>query len=402
MDNTAQATAEVNAQLRRDFSALEPAIGNVIRREFGDARISVGLLSLTRSVTKPDEVLPETYTEVQTAAVYSSDSLRFPRFNLLPENIAFKLITKAAQLVLRVGNFGKVDFSSHPDFARLYRVHALDPEGTRWHFDDRVLALLAGRPGLNISASNGSLLLYRAGTEIPRDGLQAFANQAVEVFRAFEAAARRPGAARPTGTPKTDQELLAKQMSGFFGEIKILPAVTLAEAIAFIQQPPPRAMTPGIERYYKERASPIAAIFGGVTALAGVLFLLVGGSQVPWYAQILLVFLFLGGGSTLIWGLVARLRARRLLLHGRAGSARIETMQNFDSRVDGTTMTRLELQVEADGAVHRATCLLPAAAADRLKAVAAEKRSVPVLYSAGNPGRVLIADELVQTRDMSL
>ena len=95
------------------------------------------------------------------------------------------------------------------------------------------------------------------------------------------------------------------------------------------------------------------------------------------------------------------LRARHFLRHGRTGSARIETVQTSESRVDGTTSTRLDLLVDVNGAVHRATCVLPAAAADRLKAVAATKRPIPVLYSAGNPSRVLVAEALVQERDIS-
>jgi hypothetical protein len=365
-------------------------------RRSGEARVAVGTLILTRRVTRPDEVLPDEYRYSQTAAIYRGDVLRFPTFNLQPSNAAGKLLVTAARTMLRLGDFGMIDFPSHAEFASRYRVHAWDAERTRWLLEDRLLAHLAGRPGLSISASNGTLLLYRTGEEIPRERWQAFADEAVEIFRLFEAAARRPSAFNDPMQPRpTDQEFFAKQMAGSGLGLKALPGVTLAEAAAFIQQPPPRAITPGIARYWKEQASPIAAIFGSVIAIGSVFFLLVGGSQVPWYAQVLLVLLFIGGGSTLIWGLVASLRARHLLQHGRTGSARIETVQTFDSRVDGSTRTRLDLQVEADGVLHRATCFLPAAAADRLKAMAAEKRPMPVLYSPGNPRRVLVAEALV-------
>ena len=399
MDSSPQTNAEVNAGLQRDFPVLEPVIGNVVRRDFGESRIAVGLLAITRSRRTPDSALPETHTWIQTAAVYSSDTLRFPRFDQRPENIVFKLLEMAARLILRTGNFGGINFTTHSEFSRRYRVQSFDAERTRWLFDERVLAHLASRPGLSIAAANGSLLLYRAGEELPADRLEAFFNEAVEVFRVFEAAARRPSASRAAaGTPETDAELFHKQLSAATGISRKFPAVTLADADAFLQLPPPRVFSPGIARYCKERVSPLVLIFGGVFAITSALFLMVGRDQVPWYVEILLFFFFVGGVSMPLWAFIARLRIQQLLRHGRTGIALIEAIQTSDSPIDGATRTRLDLQVEANGTVHRATCLVPGAAVDRLQADAAAKRPIAVIYSTANPARALVAEALVMAQ----
>lgn len=373
----------------------------VVRREFGESRISIGPLSLTRSRTKPGEALPDTYTQVQTAAVYMSDTLRFPRFDLQPANAAIKLLDSAARAMLGIGDVGKVDLASHPEFSRRYRVLALDTEGTRWLFDDRVLAQLAATSGLNISAANGSLILYRAGQELPAGRLEVFFKEAAEVVRAFETAARRPSAFNdPMRERPTDAELFVDKMAASGAGFKILPAVTLADAEAFLHLPPPREIPPGIARHCKERVSPFVLIFGGLFAAVSVFFLMMGRDQIPWYAQIFLCFGFVAGVSMLIWALVTRLRTRHFLRHARIGIAWIEAIRTAKSRFDGTDRTWLDLRVEANGAAHRASCLAPAAAIDRLKAIAAEKRAMPVLYSAANPARVLVADALVMARDL--
>ena len=396
MDNSSRAAAEITAQLQRDFPTLDPLIGNVVRREFGESRISVGLLSLTRSRTRPGEALPETYTQIQTAAVYSSGTLRFPSFDLFPENVAFKLAEKAAQLVLRVGNIGKVDFTSHSDFSRQYRVQALDTEGTRWLFDDRVLAQLAGRSGLSISAANGSMLLYRSGTHLSADRMEAFFKEAAEVFRVFEAAARRPSASRAAaGTPETDAELFVKQVAAATGNLSSSAAVTLADAEAFLRQPPPRAIPPAIARYGEERVPDLVIVFGVLFAMTSTMFLTIGGNKIPWYGQLPLFLMLVGGLSLLIWACAARLRIRYLLRNGHNGSARIEAIQTTVSRIDGETRHRLELQVDTGGTMHHASCFIPATMVDRLQAHAAEKRPIPVLYSASNARHVLVAESLV-------
>lgn len=402
MGSSPPEATSIGAQLRRDFPTLEPSFGGVSQRMLGESRIAVGRLSLTRSrATRDISALPDNYTQLQTAAVQCSDTLRYPRFDLQPANAAIKLLDSAARAMLGIGDLGKVDFTAHPEFSRQYRVVALDTEGTRWLFDEPVLAYLASRPELSISASNGTLLLYRAGAEVSADRLDAFFNEAAGVFRVFEAAARRPGAFNdPLRVRPTDYEFFVEKLGASGAGFKILPAVTLIEADAFLQLPPPREIPPGIARYCKEQESLFVLIFGGLFAMVSGFFLLVGRDQMPWYVQIFLCFGFVVGVIMLIWSLVTRLRIRHLLRHGRTGIARIEAIQTSDSRVDGTTRTRLDLQVEANGAVHRATCLVPGAKVDRLQAIAAEKRTIPVLYSATNPTRVLVADALVMARDL--
>lgn len=401
MEGSPQAGAEVNAQLQRDFSGLEPAFGAVSQRTLGDSRIAVGQLSLTRSQATQDSALPDRYTQVQTAAVLCSDTLRFPRFELQPANAATKLLLKVGRAMLGLGDVGKVDFPAHPEFAHRYHVNAFDDEGTRWLFEDRLLAQLAGRPGLHILGSNGTLILCRSKTVVPRDSLQAFVDEAVEVFRLFDAAARRPGALNnPMRARPTDYELFVEKLGASNAGFKVLPAVTLAEAEAFLQLPPPRAIPPGIARYCKEQASPFVLIFGGLFTAVSVLFLMVGQDQIPWYAQIFLGFGFVAGVSMLVWALVTRQSVRSFLRHGKTGVARIEALRTAKSRIDGSDQAWLDLRVEANGAAHVASCLAPAAAIDRLKAIAAEKRAIPVLYGAKNPARVLVADSLVMARDL--
>lgn len=401
LDGSAQTEAEVNARLAQDFRGLEPVLHGPQIHRSGEVRVAVGTLALTHSVTRQDEALPDECRYSQTAAVYQSDTLRFPRFDLQPTNAARGLLETAARSVLRIGDLGKVDFPSHAGFASRYRVQAFDAEHTHWLFEDRLLTQLAGRTGLSISASNGTLLLYRARTEIPRESWQAFASEAFEVFRLFEAAARRPGAFSDPMRPRpTDYEFFTRQLSATGLGFKELPRVTLAEAEAFIGQPPPRAFSPGVARFCKEQVSPLVIHFGGVFAAGSAFFLLVGQGSVPWYGQVALCLLFVAGIAMAVTALAIRLRMRHLLRHGRTGIARIESIQTFDSKIDGSTLHRLELEIEAGGSLHRASCLVPSPALDRLKAIAAQKRPVPVLYSAANPKRALVADALVMAPDI--
>ena len=390
-----QADAEVGAVLQRDFAGLEPVVDGVTQRVVGGLKVSVGRLALTRSHAGGAGDISKTYTRVQTAAVLSGDALRFPTFNVIPEGVGPKVADVAMKFMFGGAMPGWVDLSAHPEFSRRYRVHAFDTERTRWLLDDAVLERLAATQGLSISGANGTLILYRDGEEIGSAATEGFLGEAAPIFQAFAAAASRPSALQ-SRTAETEMELFVKQMPAGFG-VKLLPAFSLAEAEAFIRLPPPRAFTPAVARFCDERVPKLYLYLAGGVALAGTMFVLIGGAseQLKGFMLALVGLMPAAGLGGAIWWAIARWNCRRLLREGVAATARLESLTDSGWVGPGGAMVKLEFQFQADGASQRASCRMSTTELDSLKAAVAEKRPAAMLYSAGNPRRALLAHALV-------
>lgn len=187
----AQAGAQqaVNQRLVAEVDS-EYRLHNVAVKQLPGSRLAVGELEITRTRREIGSDRDTTTITTQTAAFFQPERLRLPRFKLQPQSFAVKAIARMLAAEFPQG----ITFPSKPEFSRLYHLSAPDEGPVRALFGERLLAVLAARPALNVESGSGSLLVYRGGKDYNPEAIDPFLNEATEVFRAFEEAARRTSA----------------------------------------------------------------------------------------------------------------------------------------------------------------------------------------------------------------
>ena len=383
------ADEDLNERLRNDFSLLNAAMSNVVRRDVQGTRVAVGDLAITTEMGKSDDRRMDTVT--QSAAYYSAEGLRFPRFTLQPENMLLKLFSFAYGLA-------KIEFPAHPDFARAYHLSAVHEENTRMMFDDRVLNTLVRSPGLHICSGANALLIYQPGRQYGPDELEGFISETAQIFRLFEESARQMKLAAETRvTPKADVRAIAEKIPGFTGQDIRNSLVIRSELMAFVNQTPPREIPDNILQYCETSAPKIGLLICIVFAITGGSFAAAFGINGNIGGMIFGLVVFVIGGSTAFFVGRARMRITRLLRHGQLGSANIESI--------GPGLGEGDLCIGArhyaEGQVWHVTfpwherSNAVGDARKRAEKLAAEKKPTPILYDPKAPQRVLIVEALL-------
>ena len=382
------ADAELNRRLGTDFNLGNAAMYNVVSNDLNGARAEIGDLQITTKSGTGDN--RKTTTVTQSAAFFTVDGLRLPHFFLQPEGTLLKLFA-------RVVGGDKIEFPAQPYFSEIYHLSGNHPENTRRLFDDGVLNSLVRRPGLRIQSAADALLIYQPDKLCEREELERFIAEATQIFRLFEASARRMKLEEETRvTPKTDVRALAENMPGLMGRIVRANLVTHADLSAFVGQAPPRNIPANILKY-RERVAPRASLFVGMfLVLFGALW--VWSVQTNGAGQPMTIGLMLAAAGALIalfsgW---ARMRFAGLLRNGNLGTAVIESI--VASQWKGRL--RIVARCQAEGRSWRATCNWylggnAGEAEQRARDLAAKKKPAPILYDAAAPQRILFVDALL-------
>jgi hypothetical protein len=383
------ADAELNRRLGTDFNLSNAAMYNVVSKDLNGARAEIGDLQITtKSGTGNNR---DTTTVTQSAAFFTADGLRLPHFFMQPEGTLLKLFA-------RVVGGEKIEFPAQPYFSEIYHLSGNHPENTRRLFDDGVLNSLVRRPGLRIQSAADALLIYQPGRLCERDELESFIAEATQIFRLFEASARRMKQEDETRvTPKADVRAIAENMPGLMGRIVRANLVTHPDLSAFVSQATPRKIPANILKY-RERVVPRAFLFVGM-------FLVIFGALWVWSVQTN------GAGQPMTIGLVqvaigvvialfagwARMRFAGLLRHGQLGTAVIESI--VASQWKGRL--RIVARCQAEGRSWRATSTwylggnAMGEAEQRARDLAAKKKPAPILYDPAAPQRILFVDALL-------
>jgi hypothetical protein len=175
------ADADLDQKLSTDFSLPGATMGNVIRTQLQGAQLAVGDLHISRESGTGSDA--QTYTVTQSAACYTADGPRFPRFTLQPEQTLLKVLARA------IGS-EKIEFPSQPHFSKIYNLSAPHPEPVRQLFEGDVLETMVRTPGLHIVSAADALLMYRPGQECEVEELEAFINESARILGRFDKSAR--------------------------------------------------------------------------------------------------------------------------------------------------------------------------------------------------------------------
>ena len=115
-----------------------------------------------------------TYRQTVAACLLKT-SQSVPTFELRPEH----LLDKFSAL------FGShdINFTTHPEFSRLYRLSGTDESGLRRRFRLELLHELASQPGWSMEGEGEWVLMYRANRLVDPDDLEAFRREAAHLAR---------------------------------------------------------------------------------------------------------------------------------------------------------------------------------------------------------------------------
>ena len=84
-------------------------------------------------------------------------------------------------------SYKKVDFSSHPEFAKSYRVFCENnPESLKEVLTASLMNFLVQNPGWNIEAMDQWLLIYRPGEYLKPKEFEKFINLVVDIYKLIE------------------------------------------------------------------------------------------------------------------------------------------------------------------------------------------------------------------------
>ena len=113
----------------------------------------------------------------QTVAVFTSETLQLPSFELSPEHFLHRI----------GGAFGyqDIDFDTHPKFSKDYLLRGEDEAAVRERFDADLLAFFESGAKLHVEGRPGGLLVYRSKRRESPGNIEAFAEQAIDVFSQF-------------------------------------------------------------------------------------------------------------------------------------------------------------------------------------------------------------------------
>jgi len=113
----------------------------------------------------------------QTVALFCSESINLPNFDLRPEGVFHK-----------IGNaigYQDIDFESHPRFSSSYLLRGEDENAIRRIFTDDVLTFFSNSTGLSVEARGNKLIYYRHGERAKPDDLLSFFHEARSIFELF-------------------------------------------------------------------------------------------------------------------------------------------------------------------------------------------------------------------------
>jgi hypothetical protein len=389
--------AELNRRLRTDFSLGDAAMYNVVSKDLNGARAEVGDLQITRKRGTGDD--SDTTTVTQSAAFFTVAGLRVPHFFLQPEGTLLKLFA-------RLMGSEKIEFPAQPYFSQIYDLSGTRPDNTRRLFDDGVLNRLVRRPGLRIQSAADALLIYEPGRQFEAAELEAFIAEATQIFRLFEASARRMKQEDESRvTPKEDVRALAEKMPGLMGNILRETLVTRSDLSAFVSQATPRKIPANILRYVDNFAPGFVMLIGIMFSVAGTGFAVAFGYEALASGKGLMSdkgmgtlfgLVFLGVGSCIAYFAGrARFRMNRLLRDGRICPARIEKIDSTNMSINNKAVSLMTVQFQAEGRITQASCKIMGDAIQRAQKFVVDEKPAPILYDPADPQRILLVDALL-------
>lgn len=114
----------------------------------------------------------------QTVALFYSDSINLPNFDLRPEHVFHKIGSALG--------YQDIDFESHPRFSSNYLPRGEDENAIRKIFTYAILAFFSDNTGLSVEARGNRLIFYRHGKRAKPNDMPSFLYEARSIFDLFK------------------------------------------------------------------------------------------------------------------------------------------------------------------------------------------------------------------------
>lgn len=116
-------------------------------------------------------------THYRTVALFETDRLRLPRFTLCPQHFFHRIATALGSQ--------DINFEAHPLFSESYRLQGPDEDRIRYLFDEEALLYFTRHPDLHAEGDGRRLIVYRGGSRVDPQQMEAFLQQGLDVLDAF-------------------------------------------------------------------------------------------------------------------------------------------------------------------------------------------------------------------------
>lgn len=360
-------------------------------------------------------------TTVRTVAHFRGGDLYFPHFTLQREG---KLVTFVGDLA----GVRDIDFSSHPEFSRLYHLSSDQPETTQQLFTDECLQYFAADHGWQIRAERDQMMMTRDEV-IAAGDLDLFIDQTQAILALLRCAMqqllespnppnmgptvagnRSQRGARSSRAIQTDQ---ASSRRGFTEESDVNHApkgwlarrvsantIRWGEVQAFVQLPVPRTVPAAIQR---QRAGCNGLILIGFLSLVGLmvapLFVLsvIRINEVPLSFLILISMIILAVTAGLSWLLNKRKRNVQILRQGRLTSAEIVGVRATGWEVNSQPQFEVEFRYTADGQTRLKKLKVYGGHGDLAHAVLDSREETPLLVDPHDADHCVLGIQLTNS-----
>ena len=116
-------------------------------------------------------------THYQSVVYFEPSDLNLPVFSLRPENFMHKIISALG--------YQDIDFGNRPTFSNQYLLRGNEEMAIRNTFNDALLAFYETNPGISTDGGGNQIFIFREGTHVPPDQIQALIEWAARLQGMF-------------------------------------------------------------------------------------------------------------------------------------------------------------------------------------------------------------------------
>jgi hypothetical protein len=116
-------------------------------------------------------------THYRTVVLFETDRLRLPRFTLCPQHFFHRIASALGSQ--------DINFEAHPLFSESYRLQGPDEKRIRRLFDEGALLYFTRHTDLHAEGDGRRLIVYRGGSRVDPQQMEAFLQQGLDVLDAF-------------------------------------------------------------------------------------------------------------------------------------------------------------------------------------------------------------------------
>lgn len=389
-------SSDIKAHLREMFAATgRVSIGSMLRKELGDASLVVADVSQTKRSSHGSS--SSSHTTTTTVAYFESPHLTWPTFTMQPEG-------RVLGLLAGIVGLQDIDFDDYPIFSGKYHLSGHHPDAVRALFTSELPQHFSEQHGVQVQAQQNRLLLLRPGEQCEPDQMEAFIQQALQVFGLLMDAVITNEDAIAAAVPQAaDIRSQVGQMPGLMGAVLRARLVTPEELDSFLHQPTPRRVPPNVRRQRMGTGSLMLCFVGSMFAVVGSVFAVASifFGDGPWNEDRIVPLVFgivfpLIGLPLSLLSLRYRYINGRLLRHGIVTDGVVEGVEKTSVTVNEQQQYRITLRFEAGVTDQQSTMNVYGWQKGQQATKLAERNaSVRLLYDPRKPTRALWVESML-------